>query len=106
MIDIEKIKSLEKCKKFTFVDQTDFIDLFKNKNFEVVEVYYPVEVYCSFKHDGELNITFVGKFKWENNIISSLDGDEYNDHMNVIAYEVFSHEDKIYLGVISSFPWR
>lgn len=95
MIDIEKIRSLDKCKNFTFVNYpTDFIDLFKNKNFEIVEVYYP------FKYDGELDVTFVGKFKWENNIISSLDGDEYNDHMNVIAYEVFSNKDKICLGVI------
>lgn len=37
---------------------------------------------------------FVGKFKWEDNKITSLDGDSYDaDHIMVVGYEWFDYED-------------
>lgn len=60
-----------------------FCDLFHNKDFDLVQVN------CFMLND----VHFCGSFKWENNMIVSLDGDSYSDDVFVFGYEEFTNEE-------------
>lgn len=61
-----------------------FYDLFKDKNYECVEVYLK---------DDDVDSYFAGLFEWQNNLIILLDGDVYSEDMEVLSYEEFETND-------------
>ena len=64
-----------------------FNELFRDKNYELVQVHLR-----NVLGDKEDEI-FVGVFKWENNVLNSLDGDCYNPEMEVLEFEEFVNEE-------------
>lgn len=79
---------------FTILDDINpFNILFRNKDIEIVQV-HSAEI-IDYK-DGEKDIVgFCGVFKWEDNKIISLDGDCYNENMEVIGYSWFRNKNNI-----------
>ena len=71
-----------------------FNEFAKDKNIDCVQPHTII----SFK--GKTFITWAGSFEWKNNEINSLDGDCYNETMNVLAYEWFGNTVKSGLDII------
>lgn len=97
-MDIEKLKKRDKYILYAFPDKpTPFCELFKERNFEVVDV---LIIYS------EDDATYAGSFKWEFGKIISLDGDTYNENMKVYGYKIFSHDmDSLGLSIIVGTDW-
>ena len=77
----------ERYSDFTLLDSpVPFSEWAKDKDFPAVQV-HDTTVY---EWDGGADIVgFAGAFAWEDNQITSLDGDTYNPDMPVIGYEKF-----------------
>lgn len=72
---------------FTLLDSpVPFSKWAKNKNYPTVQVH---DTTVFEWDDGDDILGFVGAFKWEDNQLTSLDGDTYNPDMPVIGYEEF-----------------
>ena len=87
----------KRYKDFTYLDEpTEFCELFKDQNYDVVQVHdtTPITGLGSI-------IGFAGQFEWKNNKLTPLDGDSYTSHMIVIGYNEFSHEGLKCLDVLS-----
>lgn len=87
----EELKAIlaanERYSDFTLLDvPVPFSTWAKDKDYPTVQVHDTTV----FKwYDGVDIIGFVGVFKWEDNQLTSLDGDTYNPDMPVIGYEEF-----------------
>lgn len=77
----------ERYSDFTLLDSpVPFSEWAKDKNYPTVQV-HDTTVY---EWDGGTDIVgFAGVFAWEDNRLTSLDGDTYNPDMPVIGYEEF-----------------
>lgn len=62
---------------------TPFDKLFKDKNYEVVQL-HDISDYTAEK--GFEVIGFCGACKWQDNVLTSLDGDSYTETMEVWGY--------------------
>lgn len=85
------IKTLDRYKGFTLLDNpVRFNELLKNKNLDMVQLHSIAPV---MEDDKPVDIIgFCGGFKWKDGVITSLDGDSYNDNFYVYGYEEFSNE--------------
>jgi hypothetical protein len=82
---------------FTILDNpVPFNEFANDKNIDAVQPHIIVSVPIQ----GKKFITWAGSFEWKNNEINSLDGDCYNETMNVLAYEWFGNTVKIGLDII------
>ena len=77
----------ERYSDFTLLDVPISFSIWaKNKDFPTVQV-HDATVY---EWEGGTDIVgFAGAFAWEDNQLTSLDGDTYNPDMPVIGYEEF-----------------
>lgn len=94
----EIIKKSDRYKNFIILNTpTPFTELFKNKDFDCVQLHSTQIFQC----DGIKDIVgFCGSFSWINNKLESLDGDLYSDNTNVIGYCVFNYgENNIMKGI-------
>ena len=67
-----------------------FNEVFKNMDFDVVSV-HSLQVYTC--NDNDNIIGFIGNFKWKNNEITSLDGDNYSDKVLVYGYDMYTTDE-------------
>lgn len=86
------LKTSDRYKNFIFLDKpVCFKDMFKDKNFDTVQLHSTQIIDVG---DGMKDIVgFCGVFKWYNNKITSLDGDNYSDSFNVLGFEEFHYEE-------------
>lgn len=101
MTNIEKrTHNLERYKDFTYLDTPKkFCELMANKNFDIVQVH-------STQLCGENDIVgFCGVFKWENDTLTPLDGDSYNEKMLVYGYSEFVTEGKNCIDILAGEDW-
>ena len=64
-----------------------FNEMFKDKNFDYVSVRLKAKI------GDDIEDFFAGSFRWENNELTSLDGDCYNPEMEVLEFEEFVNEE-------------
>ena len=64
-----------------------FNEFAKDKNIDCVQPHTIVSA------KGKTFITWAGSFEWKNNKLNSLDGDCYNETMNILAYEWFENKE-------------
>lgn len=86
------LKASDRYKNFTFLDKpVCFKDMFKDKNFDVVQLHSTqiIDIGNGIKDI----VGFCGAFKWHNNEITPLDGDDYNNNFNVLGFEEFDYEE-------------
>lgn len=89
---VDKLKEIEGYTDFTILDTpVKFSDLFKNRNFDVVEVHSIQKV--NFDKCKEDIVGFCGTFRWKNNKLESLDGDSYNRDTLIYGYEEFTNKE-------------
>ena len=96
---LKNIKVDKRYDDFTYLDHPVlFRDLFKNKAYDIVQIHDMSPISGSI-----LSIVgFCGQFKWNNNVIESLDGDSYTSLMPVWGYHEFIHEENVCLDVLVS----
>lgn len=84
----EILTANERYADFKILDTpVPFAEWAKDKNYPTVQVHDTTV----FEWDsGDDIIGFVGVFAWEDNQLTSLDGDTYNTNMPVIGYEEFN----------------
>ena len=71
---------------FTILDNpVPFNEFAKDKNIDCVQPHTIISA------KDKTFITWAGSFEWKNNELNSLDGDCYNETMNVLAYEWFGN---------------
>ena len=90
LIDI--LKNSDRYKKFIFFDNpVCFKDMFKDRNFDTVQLHSTQIIDIG---NGMKNIVgFCGAFKWYNNKITSLDGDNYSESFSVLGFKEFDYEE-------------
>lgn len=82
----EIIKKLPRYQNFTIVDNPmSFDEMFKDTTIDVVQV-HSVEVIA------DTIVGFCGVFKWDQNTLTPLDGDNYSETTNVLGYNWFDHD--------------
>lgn len=86
------LKASDRYQGFTFFDKpVCFKDIFKDKNFDAVQLHSTQIIDIG---NGIKNIVgFCGAFKWHNNEITSLDGDDYSNSFNVLGFKEFDYEE-------------
>lgn len=86
------LKTSDRYEGFTFLDKpVCFKDMFKDKDFDVVQLHSTQIIDIG---NGVKDIVgFCGAFKWHNNEITSLDGDDYSNSFNVLGFEEFDYEE-------------
>lgn len=67
---------------------TPFSTFFKNDRYHIVQVYD-----LSIIPSADDIVGFAGQFRWENNQMTSLDGDSYSPDMTIWGYEIFRDDD-------------
>lgn len=83
------IKNLDRYKTFTLLDSPKpFSELMKNETVSLVQVHCATLI-----NDNTDIVGFCGVFKWENNVLTPLDGDIYNPDVNVLGYDWFTDKD-------------
>ena len=86
------LKNSYRYSHFTLLDDTvPFNELFKDQNFDLVQVHSTELIGSNTNSDKDI-VGFCGIFEWKNNTLKSLDGDSYNESMNVIGYETITNE--------------
>ena len=81
---ISNDENKDRYKDFVILDNpVPFNEFAKDKNIDCVQPRIIIS------HQGKTFITWFGSFEWKNNELNSLDGDCYNETMNVLAYEWF-----------------
>ena len=85
------INKSERYSDFTICDKPiPFSEMFKNKDFEIVQIFCITQD----KPGSLFDIGFAGQFAWNNNKITSLDGDSYNENTKVYAYKPFVNKEE------------
>ena len=94
-MDINRIKNNPRYSDFTYFDEPVMFDeYFKDKNYDVVQVYDISPISDKYPEP----IGFAGKFEWKANTITPLDGDSYTSQMPIYGFEEFT-SDKGLIGV-------
>ena len=95
----EVIKNDNRYKNFTILDEPiPFNKFAKDEDYGVVQVHLTQVMGVGttdkngFHFGGYEIVGFAGAFEWKNNTLKSLDGDIYNEEMNVLGYKKFSLE--------------
>lgn len=86
------LETSDRYEGFTFLDKpVCFKDMFKDKDFDVVQLHSTqiIDIGNGIKDI----VGFCGAFKWHNNEITPLDGDDYNNNFNVLGFEEFDYEE-------------
>lgn len=79
---IQNLKNHDRYKDFIFFDkEVKFSDFFKDKTIEMIKVHDVTPIF-----DNADIIGYAGEFHWENNEITPLDGDSYNQDMHIWGY--------------------
>ena len=88
--------------KDSFSDSTNipFSAFAKDDNYHIVQIYD-----LSLISDADDIVGFAGQFRWENNKITSLDGDSYNPDMTIWGYEIFRDDDGNTCLTVLSNDW-
>ena len=99
----EIAKSNKRYKNFILLDKPAiFCEMFANQNIPYVQL-HSTQVYGG---EDEWDIVgFCGCFKWENNKITSLDGDSYAEDTTVYGYSWFTNKDDKYLDIFVGEDW-
>ena len=93
---IEQCKAMKRYCTFTYLNKPVWFDeFFKNKNYSRVQLHDMTPI----GNTGEI-VGFCGVAKWENNILSPLDGDCYTPRMRVYGYEEFTLNDEKCLDIL------
>jgi len=84
------VKTTDRYKDFIILNNgVPFADFFKDKNISRVQLHSITP--CGKNLDDIVG--FCGKFKWESNELSSLDGDSYNKNMTIFGYSWFKDKN-------------
>lgn len=80
-----------------------FNEFFAGKDYDIVQVHdiAPFTNDCGYKDF----CGFAGDFSWKNNKLKSLDGDSYNEGMNVFGYNEFDKDGKHCLDIMVAEDW-
>lgn len=85
------IREIERYNGFALLDTPQkFNEMFKNKDFNAVQTFSITKTVLG----DLLDVGFCGQFKWENNTLTPLDGDSYNEEVLVMGYEEWSSKKK------------
>lgn len=99
----EIVKSNQRYKNFILLDKPAiFCKMFANQNISRVQL-YSTQVYGD-ENEQDI-IGFCGCFKWDNNEVTSLDGDSYTKNTTVYGYAWFTNENKKCLGILVGEDW-
>ena len=83
----DELRQIDRYKDFTLLDPAQsFKVMFKGKTIPLVQVHSLIS--CG----GDI-VGFCGVFRWDNDILTPLDGDSYNDKMMVYGYKWFKNPD-------------
>ena len=83
---ISNEENKDRYQDFTILDNpVPFNEFAKDKNIDCVQPHIIIS------HQGKTFITWAGSFEWKNNELNSLDGDCYDETMNILGYEWFGN---------------
>jgi len=86
---ISSEENKDRYKDFVILDNpVPFNEFAKDKNIDCVQPHIIIS------HQGKTFITWAGSFEWKNNEINSLDGNCYDETMNILAYEWFENKEE------------
>lgn len=86
---ISNEKNKDRYEDFIILDNpVPFNEFAKDKNIDCVQPHIIVSA------QGKTFITWAGSFEWKNNELNSLDGDCYDETMNILAYEWFENKEE------------
>ena len=92
---IKKLRKSDRYRNFIFFDRSaSFKEVFRDMDYPIVQVHDMTPV-------GDGIVGFAGQFKWENNTLTSLDGDSYNDNISIWGYGKFESDRNICLDILS-----
>lgn len=100
---IERLKKLKEYQNFEYLETPQlFKELFKGQNISYVGLFD-----SHFIPAGSLDLPvgYVGKFKWENDEITPLDGDSYTADMLVIGTRKFEKNGLKGIDVLIEGNW-
>lgn len=93
----EVIKTKDRYENFIILDEPiPFKKFAKDKDYPIVQVHLTQVIDIGttdkkgFHFEGYDIIGFAGAFEWKDNTLKSLDGDIYNEEMNVLGYNAFT----------------
>ncbi len=92
----------KKYEKYEVIEHLPFNEFAEGKSFDKVQVHSICPI------NGKHLIIFSGVFSWENNKLTSLDQDYYNEEMEVFAYKEYINEEtgtKHGLNIIVANDW-
>ena len=103
---IDIAKKMERYKNFKFLNEGNkFNEYFADKEFDIVQI-HSTESFIPNNSDDVNFVGFCGKFSWKNNKLESLDGDTYNESVEVIGYKEFETNDyKKYIDILVGVDW-
>ena len=83
---IRKLKESDRYKNFVFFSERMWFDeYFKDKEYDVVQIH---DMWVVPNEEGNIS-GFSGKFSWDGNDVTPLDGDSYRKHMPIRGFEEF-----------------
>lgn len=85
---------------FSGPTNTPFSTYFKNDRYHIVQVYD-----LSIIPSADDIVGFAGQFRWENDKITSLDGDSYSPDMTIWGYEICRDDDGNTCLTVLSNDW-
>ena len=93
------IQKIDRYKDFTVLNSPSvFCNLFADRTIPCVQIH-------SIQQCDDGIVGFCGVFKWEDNKITPLDGDSYNETMDIYGYSWFMHDGEKCLDVLVKDNW-
>ena len=100
----EIVKNSERYSDFIILDEPiPFKEFAKDKDYPIVQVHLTqvISIGTTDKngfHSERYDIVgFAGAFEWKDNHLESLDGDVYNEEMDVLGYNEFTVKENVLL---------